>query len=111
MISFFNVCRYTAASGGITDWVYANAVTGYQSPAAAGVIDATTYSYRAESVDLTQWEIGTGIYTVATNTLTRVVKANNLGTTAKVNFTIAPQVAIVALAEDLAFVAKTGDTM
>jgi hypothetical protein len=101
VVSFLNVCRFTAASSGTGNFVYSSAVTGYQSPAAAGAVNGATYRYRAESADLTQWEIGYGAYTTATTTLARtVVLSNSLGTTAKINFTAAPQVAIVALAED-----------
>lgn len=75
---------------------------GYQTPAGAGAVNAAVYSYRAESADLTQWEVGFGAYTVAGTVLARTtVLFNSLGTTAKVNFTVAPQVAVVALAEDL----------
>src|SRR4029077_2003300 len=60
------------------------------------------YSYRAESPDLTQWEVGTGTYNTTTGVLTRAaVLFNSLGTQAKVSFTLAPQIALVALAEDL----------
>ncbi len=51
---------------------------------------------------MSQWEVGFGTYTTATGVLTRgTVLFNSLGTTAKISFTTAPQVAIVALAEDL----------
>src|SRR5262252_6552427 len=33
---------------------------------AIGAVDGGTYRYRAESADLVQWEIGTGVYTAAT---------------------------------------------
>jgi hypothetical protein len=77
-------------------------VVGYQSPTAAGAINGTVYRYRAESADLSQWEIGHGAYNSGTGVFARTaVLFNSLGTTAKVSFTVAPQVAIVALAEDL----------
>ncbi|WP_245333679.1 hypothetical protein [Bradyrhizobium guangdongense] len=66
-------------------------------------MNGATYSYRAESADLLQWEIGTGVYNSGTGVLTRaVVLFNSSGTTSKINFSTAPQVAIVALAEDIA---------
>lgn len=100
--SLLDVCRFTPAAGGITDWAYSSAVTGYQSPSAAGVVNGAKYSYRAESSDLSQWEVGTGTYNTGTNVLSRgTVLFNSSGTTAKINFSAAPQVAIVALAEDL----------
>lgn len=101
--SLINNCRFKPSAGGTTDWTYSAPVTGYQSPAAAGVVNGATYSYRAESADLTQWEIGTGTYNTSTGVLTRgAVLFNSAGTTAKINFSAAPQVAIVSLKEDLA---------
>jgi hypothetical protein len=111
MTSFLDVCRFNPTLGGTTDWTFSSAVSGYQSPAAAGVVNGSTYSYRAESADLTQWEIGTGTYTTATGVLTRTTVlfnssatgtgAGQSGAGTKITFTAAPQVAIVALAEDL----------
>jgi hypothetical protein len=100
--SFLDVCRFNPAAGGTADWTYSSAVVGYQGPLAAGVANGATYSYRAESNDLTQWEIGTGTYNTATSVLSRTtVLYNSSGGSSKINFSTTPQVAIVALAEDL----------
>jgi hypothetical protein len=100
--SFIDACRFNPTAGGTTDWTYSSALTGYQSPTAAGATNGATYSYRAESADLTQWEIGTGAYNSGTGVFARTaVLFNSSGTTSKINFSAAPQVAIVALAEDL----------
>jgi hypothetical protein len=100
--SLINVCRFNPTAGGTTDWTYSSAVQGYQSPSAAGAVNGATYSYRAESNDLSQWEIGTGVYSSGTGVLTRAaVLFNSSGTTSKINFSTTPQVAVVALAEDL----------
>ncbi|WP_431014567.1 LamG-like jellyroll fold domain-containing protein [Bradyrhizobium pachyrhizi] len=100
--SFLDVCRFNPTAGGTADFTYSSPVVGYQSPAAAGALNGATYSYRAESADLSQWEIGTGVYNTSTGVLSRAaVLFNSAGTTAKINFTAAPQVAVVALAEDL----------
>jgi hypothetical protein len=102
MAAFLDVCRFTPTAGGTTDWTFSTAVVGYQSPTAAGAVNGTVYRYRAESADLSQWEIGHGAYNSGTGVFARsTVLFNSLGTTAKVSFTVAPQVAIVALAEDL----------
>lgn len=102
MSSLINVCRFNPTAGGTADWTYSSAVTGYQSPTAAGAVNGATYSYRAESADLSQWEIGFGAYNSGTGVFARTtVLFNSAGTTAKINFSAAPQVAIVALAEDL----------
>jgi hypothetical protein len=101
--SLLDVCRFNPTAGGTTDWSFSSAVTGYQSPVAAGAVNAAIYSYRAESNDLSQWEVGFGTYNSGTGVIARTtVLFNSLGTTAKVNFSTTPQVAIVALAEDLA---------
>lgn len=105
MASFLDVCRFTATSSGTVDFVVSAAVTGYQTPAGAGAVNTAVYRYRAESADLSQWEVGYGPYTVAGTTLARTtVLFNSSGTTAKISFTAAPQVAVVALAEDLIFI-------
>ncbi|WP_235999383.1 hypothetical protein [Bradyrhizobium uaiense] len=102
MAAWLDACRFVPAAGGTTDWTYSTTVQGYQSPAAAGVVNGRAYKYRAESSDLTQWEMGEGTYNTSTGVLSRTtVLFNSLGTTAKVNFTAAPQVAVIALKEDL----------
>lgn len=102
MAAWLDVCRFSPTAGGTTDWTFSAAVVGYQSPTAAGVVNGAIYRYRAESSDLSQWEIGYGAYNTATGVLARTtVLYNSAGTTAKINFTVAPQVAIVALKEDL----------
>lgn len=102
--SFIDVCRFNPTLGGTTDWTYSSAVTGYQSPTAAAAVNGAVYSYRAESADLLQWEVGYGAYNSGTGVFARTtVLFNSAGTTAKINFSTVPQVAIVALAEDLVF--------
>lgn len=102
MAAFLDVCRFNPTLGGTTDWTVSTAVTGYQTPASAGAINGALYRYRAESADLSQWEIGYGLYTVSGTVLARTtVLFNSSGTTAKINFTLVPQVGVVALAEDL----------
>lgn len=101
MVGFLNVCRFSATAGGLTDWTVSSAVTGYQTPSSAGAVSGTVYAYRAESADLTQWEVGIGAYTTGTGVLARsTVRASSTG--GKVNFSAAPQVAIVGLAEEVA---------
>jgi hypothetical protein len=103
MAAFLDVCRFLPTAGGTADWTYSSAVAGYQGPTAAGAVNAAVYRYRAESADLSQWEIGFGAYNSGTGVFARTtVLFNSSGTTAKINFSVAPQVAIVALAEDLA---------
>lgn len=111
MAAFLDGCRFNPTAGGTTDWTYSSAVTGYQSPAAAGVVNGRLYKYRAESADLSQWEMGEGSYNTSTGVLARTtVLFNSLGSgTAagqsgagtKITFSTVPQIAIVALKEDL----------
>ena len=98
---YLDVCRFLATSNGTADFVPLSAVTGYQTPAQAGAVDATRYYYRAESSDLTQWEVGYGNYTVSSTTLARTTILFSSNSNSKVNFTAAPQVCIVAVAETL----------
>lgn len=100
MVGFLNVVRFNATSSGTGDFVVASATTGYQTPAGAGAVNGTVYSYRAESADLSQWEIGSGVYTTGSTTLARTtIVASSTGS--KVNFSAAPTVAVTALAGDL----------
>jgi hypothetical protein len=102
MAALLDVCRFAPTLAGTTDWTYSSAITGYQSPAAANVVNGRLYKYRAESADLSQWEIGEGAYNTSTGVLARAtVLYNSLGTTAKISFSTVPQVAVVALKEDL----------
>jgi len=102
MAAFLDICRFLPTAGGTTDWIYAAVVQGYQSLAAAGAINGRLYKYRAESADLAQWEVGEGAYNASTGTLARTsILFNSAGNTSKVNFSAAPQVAVVALKEDL----------
>jgi len=102
MAAFLDICRFIPSAGGTADWAYSSAVTGYVGPAVAGAVDGIRYKYRAESSDLSQWEVGEGTYTLATNTLSRdAVLVNSSGDANRVNFGAIPQVAIVALSDDV----------
>lgn len=102
MTSFVNVCMFNAASSGTGNFVVSSAVTGYQTPASAGAVNGAVYRYRAESADLSQWEVGYGAYTSGTTTLARtVILHNSSGGTSAINFTAAPKVGLVALGQDI----------
>lgn len=103
MPSLVNECYFNATSAGTGSFVVASAVTGYYTPAQLTnpvIANAVTYHYRAESSDLTEYESGIGTYTVGTVTLARttVLQSSNAG--AAVNFTAAPRVRLVALAQN-----------
>lgn len=90
-LAYLNRCIFTPSSGGTGTWTVSAPVTGYLTPANAGAADGTTYNYFAQSADLSEWEVGSGIYTVSGTTATRTPilssNSNNL-----VNFTSAPSV-------------------
>lgn len=99
---FVDACGFIPASSGTGDFVVSSAVQGYQTPASAGAVNATVYSYRAESADKSQWEEGFGAYTVSSTTLARTtVTANSSGGTSKIAFSAAPNVYITAASADL----------
>lgn len=101
MAKFLDVARFTPTLGGTTDWTVSAAVTGYQTPVAAGAIDGINYRYRAESADLSQWEIGYGVSSSTGTVFARTtVLFNSSGTTSKISFSTVPTVGIVPLAED-----------
>lgn len=107
MVSFVDVCRFNATAAGTGSFVVSSAVLGYQTPAQANAANGKTYRYRAESADLTQWEVGFGVYTSGSVTLTRTVLFNSSGGTSAINFLAPPQVALTLLAEDLLGFATT----
>jgi hypothetical protein len=99
---FLDACGFLATSSGTGSFVVNSALTGYQTPASAGAVNATVYSYRAESTDKTQWEEGFGAYTVSGTTLARTtITANYSGGTSAISFSAAPNVFITALSQDL----------
>lgn len=106
MASFVNGCVFTAASAGTGSFVVSAAATGWQTPAQASAVNGATYRYRAWSIDNTEWEIGTGVYTSGTVTLTRALIDSSSNAGSAVNFTLAPMVALVDLAADMVNIAS-----
>jgi hypothetical protein len=101
MAAWLDNVRFNPTLGGTTDWTYSSAVSGYQSPASAGAVNGRAYKYFAIDTS-NNWELGEGAWNSGTGVLPRTtVIANSLGTTAKINFAAAPQIAIVALKEDM----------
>jgi hypothetical protein len=99
---FIDACSFIPSSGGTGNFVVSAAVQGYQTPASAGAVNGNVYSYRAESVDKSQWEDGFGAYTSSSVTLARTtITANSNGNTSAVNFSAAPNVYITAASADL----------
>jgi hypothetical protein len=105
MTSWLNACKFNATSSGTGDFVVSSAVTGYQTPASAGAT-STIYNYRAESADLSQWEVGNGLYTPGSVTLARATILSSSAGGATVSFSAAPIVGIVAVAGDMLNIAN-----
>ena len=107
---FVNRVIFNASSTGTGSFVVASAVTGYLTPAQASATDQKSYRYAAQIVDgsgnITDWEIGTGTYTVSSTTLTRtVLKSSN--SDSAVAFSTVPQVMLTAFAGDLTLLYST----
>lgn len=98
---YFNRIKYTPTLGGTGDFVTSAAVTGFRTPATGSIPDGSIVSYVAFSSDQTQWETGQGAYTVATTTLARTTVRESSNAGAKVNFTVAPVVALDFQAQDI----------
>jgi hypothetical protein len=111
MAVLYDNVGFTPTAGGTTDWTYSARVAGYNNPADGGVGNGKVVRYHAFSSDRSQWEIGTGAYNTGTGVLARTTvlfNSSQTGTAAgqsgagtKINFTVAPTVVIVGLAEDL----------
>lgn len=103
MAAFIDNVLFNPAAGGTADFAVSTATQGYLVPSAAGAVGGAMYGYKAQSADLSEWEVGQGFYSSGgAGTLARTrVLANSLGTTAKINFSAVPTVGIVALSEDL----------
>lgn len=100
MPRFVNNAAFVATSGGTSSFTVSAALTGYVTPAAAGVADTVTYRYRAQSADMTEWEWGDTVASSTGTVFSRVVRGSSNGGSA-VNFTVAPNVILTFIAEDM----------
>lgn len=104
--AFLDACGWTPTSGGTGTWTVSAPIQGYQTLASAataqGVPSGSTFSYRAESLDKTQWEEGFGASGSSNTTLARTtITANSSGGTTAINFINPPNVFITALTADI----------
>ena len=97
MPRFVNRARMTTATTGTGAVTLGAATAGFQSFAAAGVINGDVLRYVIE--DGTAWEIGLGIYTAAGTLLSRGLTSSSTG--ALIVLTGAAVVFVTAAAEDM----------
>jgi hypothetical protein len=93
--SFLNRCVWTATSGGSGTFTVSAAVTGHETPTGCSnpsVVSGGTYHYMAQNSSKTEWEIGSGVWTTGSSTLTRATIYDSSNAGAAVNFTLAPTV-------------------
>lgn len=98
----YNRARVTITSTGTGTLSLGPAVSGYQTFASAGAQNGDVVSYVVE--DGLSWEVGTGTFNSAANTLTRTVTQSYNGSTygtSPISVTTAAQVFISPLAADL----------
>lgn len=112
MAAWLDNVRFTASAGGTTDWTFSAAVAGSQTPALGGAVNGRVYKFLAISGDKSQWEITEGAYnstgagsfartTVLYNSAGTGTATGQSGAGTKINFTAAPDVAIIGAKEDL----------
>lgn len=98
----YNRARVTITSTGTGTLSLGSAVSGYQTFASAGTQNGDVVSYVVE--DGLSWEVGTGTFNSAANTLTRTVTQSYNGSTygtSPISVTTSAQVFISPLAADL----------
>ena len=98
MVKLVNRAKMTTATTGTGTITLGSASTGYQSFAAAGVVDADVVRYVIE--DGAAWEVGSGTYTAAGTTLARTTILESSNADAALILTGDAVVFVSAVAED-----------
>jgi hypothetical protein len=99
MANFIDGVIFQATQNGTGSFIVAAPVQGFMTPFQAHAIEGATYHYRAENKDLSEWEIGSGVY--LSGALTRAtVLYNNFGSSSRINFSKPPIVGLVPLGAD-----------
>lgn len=98
MVKLVNRAKMSTATTGTGTITLGSAVSGFQSFAAAGVVDANVVRYTIE--DGSNWEVGSGTYTSAGTTLSRTPsESSNAGSA--INLSGTATVFVTAAAADL----------
>lgn len=101
-IDLIDACVFVANASGVGDFVVGSPAAGWRTPAEAGAVNGATYRYRAYNFNQAEWEVGTGVYTSSTQTLSRdiVLASAMVNPLLKMDFTSLPSVAVTVFAED-----------
>jgi hypothetical protein len=104
MVKLVNRAKMTTTTVGTGTLTLGTASNGYQSFAAAGVLNGDEVRYVIE--DGVNWEIGSGIYTASGTTLTRNVTESSNSNSA-LNLSGNAEVFVSAVAEDFGSAGKS----
>jgi hypothetical protein len=101
-MSVLDRIKFFAVSSGTGSFVVSSAVTGFRTPAGAGIPSGLPLSYIAVNPnDLGQWEYGHSAYTSSGTLIARSAIESSVGLGSAVNFSSPPVVTVGLLAEDL----------
>ncbi len=102
MAALLNAVQFLATTNSTGDFAVSAAANGFLAPIAGGAVNNATYTYRAENSSLTEWEVGQGVWTNATNVIARTtIVASSAGGGSKTNFSVPPTVSFTAVVSDL----------
>src|SRR3989304_4757721 len=101
MAAYVNSVWFVAGSSGTADFSDGAGINGHLSMAGGGMVNGQTYSYRAvHPTNPAIFENGRGVYNSGTGVLSRVTQYETSDAGAKVDFAVAPVVAVAPLKTD-----------
>jgi hypothetical protein len=107
-LAFYNRVKFLTATSGTGTITVGSAVTGFRTPAQAGIPDGTTLRYVIEDpAGSANWETGYGVYTVSGTTLTRnVLQSSDSDALLNLSGGANTVVRLTAIAEDIGGIIK-----